>query len=93
VTVTVTDAPRAHPKTVDQFRLAVWAQWPGGAIEPIANAGRDELHGTWPVMLGGVVTTVLTAPPGDDPSAALTLRLGFVDPVRRMSELLTINAP
>ena len=92
VTINVTDPPSAHQKAVDQFRLAVWTQWPGGAIEPITNANGQSLSGTWPVMSGGVVTANVTVPPGADATAALTLRFAFVDPVGRMGEILPITA-
>jgi hypothetical protein len=78
---------------VDQYRLAVWVQWPGGAIDPIANANGAALNGTWPTMVGGVVTTVVRVPAGVDSLATLTVRLGFVDPIGRGSDLLTVSVP
>jgi hypothetical protein len=91
--IKVADPPKAHAKAVDQYRLAVWVQWPDGAIDSISNANGAPLNGTWPAMAGGVVTTVVRVPAGADPSATLTVRLGFVDPIGRMGDLLTLSVP
>jgi hypothetical protein len=91
--IKLADPPQAHAKAVDQYRLAVWVQWPGGAIDPITNASGAPLDGTWPTMAGGVVTTVVSVPTGADPSETLTVRLGFVDPIGRMGDLLTLSVP
>ena len=91
LTIEITDPPKAHKLAADQYRLAIWVQWPGGAITPIAAANGAALLGKWPPMPGGVVTTIVEVPPGSDPNATLTLRLAFVDPVNRMSDLMTAN--
>ena len=44
-------------------------------------------------MAGGVVTTVMSVPADADSSATLTVRLGFVDPIGRMGDLLTLGVP
>lgn len=92
LTIRITDPPTAHARAVDQYRLAVWVQWPGGPIAPMRNANGAALNGKWPVIPGGVVTTSV-AVDGAVPAALLTLRIAVVDPINRMSDVLMVNVP
>jgi hypothetical protein len=93
VTVTIEDPPRAHAKAVGPYRLAIWTQWPGQAIESITQANGAELNGTWPDISGGTVSFTVKLPAGIDPASLLGLRLGFVDPVGRIGDLTLIDVP
>lgn len=44
-------------------------------------------------MAGGAVTKVVRVPAGADLSDTLTVRLGFVDPIGWVSDLLTVSVP
>ena len=92
ITITIADYPKAHTKAVDQFRLAAWVQWPDLPIEAIAEADGQPLGGAWPQIADGVITTHVAVPLLVNPTAVLKLRLAFVDPIGRMSEIVTIGA-
>ena len=92
ITITIAVYPKAHTKAVDQFRLAAWVQWPDLPIEAIAEADGQPLGGAWPQIADGVITTHVAVPLLVNPTAVLKLRLAFVDPIGRMSEIVTIGA-
>jgi hypothetical protein len=92
--IRIAGAPRAHKKAVGPYRLAVWFQWLGNAIEAVAKGNGKELNGSWPqINTGedgiGTVTVSIPTVAGVDPNSALTLRLAIVDPLGRLSPLTT----
>jgi hypothetical protein len=91
VTLEITDVPRAHKKAVGPYRLAVWAQWPGQNIEKVTFAGAATPPGTWPDISSGNVTFALVPPDPDNPPDNLTIRVAFVDPVGRMSDITILS--
>lgn len=97
VTITITNPPRAHKLAVDRYRLAIWSQWfdAGGGLDisiPAAANGAD-LKGIWPSVEDGSVSVAVVVPIGLTAAATLQLRLAFVDPIGRLSELKNFNAP
>jgi hypothetical protein len=93
MTIEIADPPRAHAKAIGPYRLAVWSQWPGQGIEPITIANGARLEGTWPDFSEGAISVSVNRPASVDPASPLTLRLGFADPVGRLSDLTTISVP
>jgi hypothetical protein len=93
VDVTVADPPRAHAKAVAKFRLAAWAQWSGQPIEPIRKVNGADLAGAFPELGTSPLSLAFEVPMGVDPAGPLKLRLAVVDPVNRMSSLVTIDVP
>lgn len=93
VTIGLADPPTVHPRAMGPYRLAVWTQWPGQPIEPISVAdGTPLADGVWPDLSSGAVTVTVTAPPpGVAAASPITLRVGVVDPVGRMSALTQID--
>jgi hypothetical protein len=90
VTLTIADPPLANAKAVAQFRLAAWAQWAGHAIEPIQTVDGVNLSGAFPELGSSPLLLSIVFPPGVDPTSALSLRLAVVDPVDRMSDLVSV---
>lgn len=93
VEIEIADPPRAHTSAIGSYRLAVWSQWPGQGIQPITNANDGMLEGTWPDVSGGTISVSLNLPASVDPASPLTLRLGFVDPIGRLSKLISFDVP
>lgn len=95
--IEISDPPMAHPKAVDQFRLAIWSQWPTQPITPITKAEGAPLNGEWPTFPGGALSITVDAPLSAvtpiDPSGPVELRLAFIDPLGRMSKVTTITVP
>jgi hypothetical protein len=92
LTITIANPPRAHAKA-DPYRLAVWSQWPEQEIRPINNANGAELEGALPDISNGMISVSINLPESVDPASILTLRLGFVDPINRLSDLTSIDVP
>ncbi|MGD9738199.1 MAG: hypothetical protein AB7O56_02580 [Bauldia sp.] len=90
--VAIADPPAAHPKAVDQYRLAVWVQWPSQSILPAFAGGAGASSSPWPA-LPQTGTVVLEVPVlGTDAGAPLVVRLAVIDPVGRMGPILSVNA-
>ncbi|MGY5775084.1 hypothetical protein [Rhizobium sp. LEGMi135b] len=97
VTITITDPPRAHKLAIDRYRLAIWSQWfeAGTGLDILipADASGKDLKGIWPSVEDGTVSVAVVAPVDLSADATLELRLAFVDPLGRLSELKNFNAP
>jgi hypothetical protein len=94
LTIEIADPPIAHPAAIGPYRLAIWTQWSGQAITPVAVANGVALDGSWPDFSDGAVSITVAPPvPPTDPAGAITVRLALVDPVGRMSALTQIDAP
>lgn len=95
--ITIIAPPTAHPKAVDQYRLAVWSRWPDQPITAITIANGAALNDTWPPMPNGFISIQVTAPlvvaPPVDPTGTLDLFMAFVDPLGRMSDLAPFTLP
>ncbi len=91
VAVTIANAPQAHAKAVGKFRLAAWTQWKDHSIDVVQTVNGIALHGTLPELVSSAMLLSIYIPAD---LAALTgdlnLRLAVVDPVDRVSDLLTI---
>ncbi len=74
--ITVADPPKAHPKAVDRYRLALWLRRGDADITPSA----DE-DGRWPVVEQGKVSRRIA---GMDANEAITVHLAYVDPAGRL---------
>lgn len=86
VKIEIANPPRVHAKAIGPYRLAIWTQWPGQAIEAATNANGEALD-TWPDLLDGSFLVSVNLPDTVDPASPLTLRLAFVDPIGRLSTL------
>ncbi|MQA29080.1 MAG: hypothetical protein GEU82_04470 [Luteitalea sp.] len=90
--IVIADPPTAHGKAVDRYRLAVWSQWPDQPISAVSFANGAPLVGTWPVFPDGAVSVTVAAPPAPiDPAGPITLRVAFVDPLGRVSDVTTMT--
>jgi hypothetical protein len=96
-TVDVTDPPKAHPKAIGPYRLAVWTQWPGEAIQTIVGANEQPFDGTWPELGDGSITITVAPPsPAVPPvpvAGPITVRVACVDPIGRVGDLTIIEVP
>lgn len=86
LTLTIADPPRAHALAIGPYRAAIWFQWEGRSIEPSVATGSP-----WPEIAGDTVVIAVPVPAGVDPSTALKLRLGFVDPAGRLGDLISLD--
>lgn len=84
--ITIADPPRAHALAIGPYRVAIWFQWEGRSIQAAVAAGS-----AWPETAGDTVAIVVPVPAGVDPSAALKLRVGFVDPAGRSGDLISLD--
>ena len=91
LTIQIADPPRAHVTAIGPYRLAVWRQWAGKAIEPITNANGAALNGAWPELSAAAISTSVQPPAGVDPGSTLKLRVAFVDPAGRLGEPTTVE--
>jgi hypothetical protein len=91
VIIKIIGAPHAHAKAIGPYRLAVWFQWPGQAIEPVTIANGSPIDGTWPALdKGGMLSVSVHSPPAILPaSSPLDIRLAIIDPIGRMSSTTT----
>ncbi|WP_293902419.1 hypothetical protein [Phenylobacterium sp.] len=89
VSLAIADPPMAHPKAIGPYRLAVWTQWPGQSITPIAFANGEDLAGGWPDLSDGFLSVTVAAPaaPGNAAADPITLRFAVVDPTGRMGDM------
>lgn len=93
VTIEISNSPRTHAKAIGPYRLAIWTQWPGQAIEAATNANGEALEGTWPDFSDGIVSVTVKVSNMVYQTSTLTLRLAFADPIGRLSNLTTIDLP
>jgi len=94
VTIEIVDPPRAHPKAVGPYRLAVWTQWQDGEIAPAAAANGAPLEGVWPDLADGTVSvTVPPSSPAGDPVRPIIVRMAIVDPAGRVGGMTTMSTP
>jgi hypothetical protein len=92
VTVKIANPPHAHAKAVAPFRLAAWAQWAGHAIEKIETVNGVNLSGAFAELGSSPLQLSIVVPSGVTPASdALSLRLAIVDPVDRMSDLVSVT--
>ena len=91
LSIELADPPRAHPKAIGPYRLAIWTQWAEGPIEPAQVVDGSPLGGSWPeVPEGALVVTV--KPPADAAAlSTLTLRLAYVDPLGRCGKIVAVD--
>jgi hypothetical protein len=86
ITIGLASAPVSHPKAVDQYRLAVWALWPGTSTSIASTGGAS----VWPAT-GEVEIRSVFQPPAGGTLEAVKLRVAIVDPLGRLGQSTDIN--
>lgn len=89
ISIRVLHPPRAHPLAVNDYRLALWTQWPNAPITPTINDNDTKSVSNWFTLQNATITAKVTIPDNENP-ATLKTKIAIVDPVGRISEILEI---
>jgi hypothetical protein len=93
ITLTVAHPPQAHAKAVAKYRLAAWASWQDEPFKQVEVVNGVDLAGGFPELAAAALTFSIDNPSLAPTSKPLKLSLAVVDPVGRMSSLVTIPVP